>query len=318
VSQNTNTTRVNLLIEQYELSKESLAKDDPYGNASEMTRVNERILLHRGIFNKMLSLGMDDLNEQQRIYKDEFLPAFSPYKNHFIQSAQKIMRVDNEENRHQFEIATKQYYQALDLLLKYQQIMAEAFLMYNRVNRNDFNERFGYVEAQNEILKDEVDFFKKKVNEVSLHLADKKMKSLKGHEISIQAIAEHYEKAYEDSYGRFWGWVKNIFRKSDRAKEIEFLNTISKHTDCEEPIRVQAAALVHNKILASELFGKGSQLAKVLENFLTGKDMEQGNLVQFLDDHEEIKGIMPESLTEYFEEHQEDYNKERTNTISFQ
>ncbi|OEH46418.1 hypothetical protein lpari_02757 [Legionella parisiensis] len=38
----------------------------------------------------------------------------------------------------------------------------------------------------------------------------------------------------------FWRWVKDLFQKSDRAQEINFLNAVSTHHGCNELIRAQA------------------------------------------------------------------------------
>ncbi|WP_454780610.1 hypothetical protein [Legionella sp. WA2022007384] len=282
-----------------------------------MERINERIALHL-MYNEMAE--KDSWYEQQTLYTTKFLPAFYKYKDRFIQSAEQIMQEDNPNNKRQFEIGTKQYYQALKLLRNCQLVINESLFMYNRVNGEHFEQKIEFLQTQYKLLEEEVNIFKTKVNEVSFHFEDKKMKYFKDQEISLPTIATKYEKAYEDSYGRFWGWIKSLFQKSDRVQELKFLKTISEHSDCDKLIQVQAATLVHNKIRASELFGRGSQLALILESFLKGKDPEvgeHGNLVQFLQDHEEIKKLMPKSLKEYFEENQQEYNQGIINAVRF-
>lgn len=190
--------------------------------------------------------------------------------------------------------------------------MASDLASAGRFLGGQFQEQIKYLNEQYKFLEQEIDSYK---TEICSLFEKKIINSLGKHnEISIKSIASLYEDAYTQSWGD-WAWIKKLFRNSDRAQEIKFLNLLSEHKDCDELIRVQAAALVHNKILDSELFGRRSQLGKLLGKFLEGKappEGEHGNLAKFLELHEDIKESMPESLKLYFKVNQQEY---RANTV---
>ncbi len=270
----------------------------------------------------------DDWAIKQQDYQ-ELSKAFSVHQKNFYDCAEKIVsKGATLSNRQEFEKATRQYYKALELLQQCQLNMANALLQHKRTEKSNFGNRVSFLELQFEVLDTGVTNFKNKIQDVAKKLADKQMKTpIKGETVnlenSIPVIAAHYKQAYDESYGvsGFWRWIKNIFQKSDRAKEIEFLNAVSTHVKCNELVRAQAVALVHNKILDSEMFGKGSQLGKLLGNLLEGQVLDKKgaheNLAQFLEANKDLKGMMPENLKEYFDENQKDYDSEIINTVKF-
>ncbi|MCW8398287.1 hypothetical protein OQJ26_05720 [Legionella sp. PATHC038] len=310
MSQNPNLTQVQLLIENLEKTWESIADCNPYQNTSKMDRVNDRIGSIRVVTNDITQKAFWD--EQQELYKT-LLPEFNRLKQQFSHALNNLLQVNNKVHKEQFERAVKNYYQGLKALKFCQLIMAESLSHPNRLKGEQFPKRIEFLNEQYEFLKQEIESYKTNI----CLLGDKKIGNYIGkhNETSLKSIASLYEDAYTQSWGD-WAWIKKYFRNSDRAQEIEFLNRLSRQQDCDELMQVQAAALIHNKILASEFYGSSSQLGKLLGKFLEGKEHpegEYGNLAEFLEQHVDIKESMPESLKLYFEENQE---KRSANTIS--
>ncbi|MCW8410032.1 hypothetical protein OQJ13_13710 [Legionella sp. PATHC035] len=310
MSQNPSLTQVQLLIENLKKTWKSIADCNPYQDTSKMERVNDRIGSIRVVTNDITQKAFWD--EQQELYKT-LLPEFNRLKQQFSHALNNLLQVDNKVHKQQFERAVKNYYQGLKALKFCQLIMADSLSHPNRLQGEKFPERIKFLNEQYEFLKQEIESYKTNI----CLLGDKKIgNSLSKHnEISLKSIASLYEDAYTQSWGD-WAWIKKYFRNSDRAQEIEFLNQLSKQVDCDELIQVQAAALVHNKILDSEFFGSRSQLGKLLGKFLKEKEHPEGeydNLADFLERHKDIKNVMPESLKLYFKENQE---KRSENTVS--
>lgn len=81
---------------------------------------------------------------------------------------------------------------------------------------------------------------------------------------AITQLHDDYEQAYRDSHRNgFWRWVKNLFRKSDRVREIVFLQQVSAAQGCTDSMRLEAIQLLRAKI-ATETFGGGSKLSRIL------------------------------------------------------
>ncbi|WP_392537669.1 hypothetical protein [Legionella sp. 227] len=314
MSQNSNETQVQLLIENLKKTWKSIADCNPYQNTSKMQRVNDRIGLIRVVTNDITQRAFWD--NQQELYKT-LLPEFNRLKEQFTQALNNLLQVDNKVHKEQFERAVKNYYQGLKALKFCQLIMADSLSHPNRLKGEKFPERINFLNEQYEFLKQEIESYKTNI----CLLFEKKIISPIGkhNEISIKSIASLYEDAYRQSWGD-WTWIKKLFRKSDRDQEIQFLNRLSEQQDCDELIQVQAAALVRDKILASEFFGTNSQLGKLLGKFLEGKEPlegKHGNLAQFLEKHKDLKESMPKSLKLYFEENQAKYSEKTADKFSF-
>ncbi|HHT0592685.1 TPA: hypothetical protein ACTXXA_003610 [Legionella anisa] len=319
-----NRVRVMTLIGKIKAAAESLAEMGFTVESSEESIQNIANNLKRE----------SDWDEKVKKYQKFSIPQ-TQHKDHFHECAKKILISNTTSNNrqlfekilirgtknsstHAFEKATRQYSEVLKLLLQCQLDMAEALLKPDHTENYSFNYWIKLLEFQFEAIDNEVNDFKEKVQNVSVKLADTQVKTLKGEPVnlknSISEIATHYEQVYDQSYGesKFWRLIKKIFQKSDRDKEIKFLNAVSANKECNELIRAQAVALVHNKILASEMFGKGSQLLLLLKRLLENSDQvekaDQENLIQFLESNEDIKKMMPNSLKEYFEANQREYN----------
>jgi hypothetical protein len=158
--------------------------------------------------------------------------------------------------------------------------------------------------------------FKQGLDEATIEVAVKLMtdpdkKTIPDLKTFIPHIKLIYDNAYKNS--NFWGfkmmgavgWLKSVFRKSERYEEIEFLDAISMDTRCTESIRAEAIKLVKMKIHSTETFGAGSKLATILENVPgnntsgASKSTEKG-LDQFLKEPPKFK--MPASLRAYYED----------------
>lgn len=164
------------------------------------------------------------------------------------------------------------------------------------------------------------DLYKKRVQEVSLAVADHKLRNIKdGERINLKEVIPHitevYKQAYKEAHNPFWRWIKDRFRNSDRTKEIDFLNKVSEQEGCTEFIRHQAACLVYKKIIDTEAFGvrtklgEGSKLAKLLEGAIKGKpDIVDGDedLFNFLN-NKDLQDAIPESLRIYLAVNTSDY-----------
>ncbi|QLZ68166.1 hypothetical protein FOLKNPGA_00944 [Legionella sp. PC1000] len=175
-------------------------------------------------------------------------------------------------------------------------------------------------------LQDDISSYKKKVEEVAFAVADHQLRNIqKGEKVRLNEVIPHikavYDKAYEDEHNPFWRWIKSKFKKSDRAKEVEFLNQISKHPQCSESIRLQAIRLVHDKIIHEEMFGKegkvykGSKLGKLFERVL-GKgdffaDKDGATLVDFIKENN-LNDAIPDGLKDYLAKTDPEYGKSVT------
>lgn len=244
---------------------------------------------------------------------------FEKYQRSFTQTAQNIIKNgDVGKNKEDFENAAKQYYAALVSLVECQQNIAEALGSEGRPGKSSFNDRFQFIHDQYEEQKQRINAFRDTAQKVSISLADRQVEApIRGAAVNlataIPAIAAQYQKKYDDYGSGFWGWIKGLFKNSDRDQEINFLNEVSKCQDCNEIIRAQAVNLVHNKIIATEWFGKGSNLANILDGLsqgtITHKRDEHGGLTEFLRKHPEIQ--MPENLNTYMVENEANYQNDQ-------
>lgn len=162
------------------------------------------------------------------------------------------------------------------------------------------------------------------VNRAVQNMGEHQLTSIKkGEDVRLNEIIPNIKSAYDRAYDQhnpFWKWVKQLFQKSDRAKEINFLNALSEHKECSEFVRFQAIRLVHGKI-QTEWFGEGSKLGKMLGGLLdNGKFFVDKNsdetLVNFLEQHEELKELMPDSLKDYLAEQDKEYKDVARNVFS--
>ncbi|KTD18290.1 hypothetical protein [Legionella jordanis] len=231
--------------------------------------------------------------------------------------------VDDPESYKRFELAVTHYFRALDACQNAQEALGKK--LEQQVKKNDFEEKHRDLAKEVTVLTTRIQSFQKQLEEFTLHLIEIQMEQPKeGRRIPLQAALQNlkkgYERAYDNSYGLsgFWRWLKNLFQKSDRMQEINFLATLSALPDCCDPVRYQAMALVHNKIIESESFGGGSKLKQILAN-LSGIQLSYNKsdptLAIFLDKHQELYGQMPVSLQEYYNSHRGEYNQK--GSVSF-
>ncbi|WP_454780424.1 hypothetical protein [Legionella sp. WA2022007384] len=221
-------------------------------------------------------------------------------------AAKSIKEGGFKEKKEEFEKSTMQYYAAL-------KVFSECHLGIHNQSISMVN-----LEKEHKTLAGNITSYKNTLEEVALAIADHQLRDIEeGEEVRLEEVIPHvkkvYEQAYHDEHKSFWRWIKiNVLRQSDRVQEIDFLNSISQHPDCNEFIRLQAARLVHDKIIATERFGKNSKLAQQL-----GEVTEKGHvsfdensptkLVTFLyDNHLDDK--IPDSLKEYLKQNREKYD----------
>jgi hypothetical protein len=174
-------------------------------------------------------------------------------------------------------------------------------------------ERIAYMGNQQRELKENIGEYKKQVTDVAVAIADHQLSNnmIKGESVNLKDVIPRIKLAYDNAYTNdHWAltkWIKSWFTKSDRAQEINFLDQISKHPDCTEFIRLQAACLVRDKIYQTEMFGNwfggGSKLGRLLDGVVgKGKFTIDTNTHENLVDFIKTKGLsnqMPKSLKEY-------------------
>lgn len=91
-----------------------------------------------------------------------------------------------------------------------------------------------------------------------------------GHYLST--LPERYKSTYRKTHLNtgFWGFscinfmIKNTFKRSSREDEVNFIQTIASHSECTDHIRLGLVFVLDNKIKEKEIYGDGSQLAKLL------------------------------------------------------
>lgn len=164
----------------------------------------------------------------------------------------------------------------------------------------------GRGEIEKELLKLQTNIlsYKKTLESVSVAIADHQLRDIgEGEIIRLDKLIPYLHKVYDNVYQEknpILRKIKNALKNSDRIKEIEFLNELSKDPECTESIRFQAICLVRNKI-KTEFFGKGSTLRKLLES-IDEKSIEKNGeekLSQFISTHSNLMNKMPQSLIEF-------------------
>lgn len=222
-----------------------------------------------------------------------------------------------DESKKNFEELTMRYYVAL-------KVVSDCLLHMAAQKRTHGWKSTLKIDELHTKLKDDIASYQSTVNSVAVAVADHQLRNIKEGEKEkvrldevIPHIKEVYDRAYHDAHNPFWRWIKGKFIKSDRAKEIDFLNQISQHPECSESIRLQAIRLVHDKIVQAEMFGKegkifkGSKLSKLFERVIEKGAIEKDkdeSLADFMDRHN-LREVMPESLKNYLAEHDSDYRK---------
>jgi hypothetical protein len=217
----------------------------------------------------------------------------------------------------EWERAVKRYLNALEVCWQCQEKLKDE--LNKSIGKKEFKERHGQLQPLVAQLSDKISEFKIEIQSSSIKMVEKKLPNLsEGTKLNLQAamtgLQSFYKKAYDEAYGikGFWRWIKDLFQKSDRAKEINFLGAISAHENASDALRVQAISLVHNKILESEMFGEGSKLKHILERLSKAKvggGEDEESLAEFLARHEDIYAKMPQRLKQYYLENKEDYSK---------
>lgn len=162
----------------------------------------------------------------------------------------------------------------------------------------------GELEGEFSKLQENISSYKKTLESVAVAIADHQLRDIReGENIRLDALIPYLQKVYDNVYQEknpFLRKIKNALKNSDRVKEIEFLNDLSKDPECTESIRFQAICLVRNKI-KTEFFGKGSTLRKLLESIdeqSIEKDSDE-KLSQFISTRPNLMNKMPQSLIEF-------------------
>ncbi|WP_133138243.1 hypothetical protein [Legionella tucsonensis] len=266
-----------------------------------------------------------DLKDKKEIGEMEgeytkLIRAFGEIKLHFENAAKAILEGNcTDTSKEKFEERAMHYYTALQVVSGCQLHIAEQMRIQQK------RTIMIRVETLHEKLKKDIDSYHNTVESVALEVADHQLRNInKGEKVSLDEVIPHikavYDRAYHDAHNPFWRWIKNRFIKSDRTKEIEFLNQISKHPQCNESIRLQAIRLVHDKIIKTEMFGKegkiykGSKLGKLLERVIENKNVEKDKdetLVDFINKND-LNDAIPDGLKDYLAKTYLEYGKSIT------
>ncbi|AWN74003.1 hypothetical protein LEAN103870_00130 [Legionella anisa] len=268
---------------------------------------------------QVISKTLQSKNDWGKMIKEygRLQEQFNAIQSRFTDAVENVV-----EDKKEFEEATKQYYAALLVMTDCQVYMANA--LGKRLKKDDTEERINLLKNESQTLSKNIEAFKMNVNRAVQNMGEHQLTSIKkGEDVRLNEIIPNIKSAYDRAYDQhnpFWKWVKQLFQKSDRAKEINFLNALSEHKECSEFVRFQAIRLVHGKI-QTEWFGEGSKLGKMLGGLLdNGKFFVDKNsdetLVNFLEQHEELKELMPDSLKDYLAEQDKEYKDVARNVFS--
>jgi hypothetical protein len=275
--------------------------------------------------------GIDELGNKVRQEKhwQEKLNKFYQIKgrvSHFEQSYHKardqLLNADapTKQDEDNFEIATRQYHKMLDVWHTCLGNVTDSLGENGRLSKDTFPKRLELGRQEHTKWRDELEKFNTDLADVSNKIADKQFKNPANKmTVNLKAAIENLSTTYESSYdtygkkGSFWRWIKEVFKKSDRVKEIHFLQVVSESHGCTDSIRHQALTLVCDKIKQNERFGKTSQLEKILISLTTtslvvSKD-DASNLTGFLASDPTIKASMPAKLSAFFDKNQDEYSK---------
>ncbi|HHT0593238.1 TPA: hypothetical protein ACTXXA_002009 [Legionella anisa] len=260
--------------------------------------------------------GTDDTSQIESEHL-KLIRQFGKIKLDFENAAKVIISGNyTDASKENFEKLTMQYYVAL-------KVVSDCLLHMAQQKRIHAWTSTLKVDGLHTKLKGDIASYQNTVNSVAIAVADHQLRGIKEGEkekVRLDEIIPHikavYDKAYHDAHNPFWRWIKNIFKKSDRAQEVEFLNQISQHPQCTESVRLQAMRLVHNKIMETEVFGKegkvfkGSKLGKLFEGVLKKGDFfvekDDQTLVDFISTHD-LKDKIPDSLKDYLMQTDETY-----------
>ena len=260
-----------------------------------------------------------------------FLAEYKEVKSELDTVVRTIKQTVNKQTIQEFARLTLKFYTALNVVNQCQGHLAHSFKSDDNllVDRND-SLSIDLVMQQAELNR-HIKEYKDVMTNVSVIIADHQLSNVNVPEIVIlKEIIPQIQKVYDDAYKKeypWMGWFKKLFKKSDRAKEIDFLNTLSQDWACDENIRAQAVSLVHNKILKTETFGGNSRLATLLDTLLFNyrqsplsaqkeEKEEYNKLVAFLGQYPSIESTMPTSLQKYLGDHSEYEFKPKTSWFS--
>lgn len=273
---------------------------------------------------KILDKKAHDNWDQMHSDLAEFLLKIAEFRQQFETAKEDLLSEASELSHQNYENASLNYLYCLELRSLCHKKMAEALLVDKRTEKPSFADRFNLLLSEQNLLKQDVQEFKLSLEKAALDLAEKQIEQpVENQKISLSAaianLNNSYQKAYDKNYGvsSFWRWIKDLFKKSDRVKEVQFLSALSSHSECTDGIRCQAISLVHNKILADELFGQGSKLKTILGNLGKAKidtDEDNSTLANFLENHSDLRELMPKHLASYYDKHSQDYS-EKNNAI---
>jgi hypothetical protein len=209
----------------------------------------------------------------------------------------------NESLFERLELVAEGYLRYLENLHECQQKWIEVYE--NRPNNPEYDED-DYLDILSKIecLQKNIVKFSTDLGECATYLSERGLRvspSEKSLEASLENLNTSYQAAYQ-SMSSFWRWIKQLFQRSERNLEIQFLTVLSATEGCTDSIRVRAVELVHNKIM-DEYYGSGSRLKDLLGALALKRDSvemgEENELSTFLNDHPELK--MPPELAIHYD-----------------
>ncbi|OEH46417.1 hypothetical protein lpari_02756 [Legionella parisiensis] len=203
------------LKQQIQEVKRSLAQDKAPSQKSGLTSVflESTQMLHIRHAAEHIK-RQSNWSDKQEGYNKHLLDEFAKHKKRFTDSAQKMISEGSEkENKKEFETATKQYQEALNILLDCQLHLTEKLGEKRRLKDKNTDERIQFLEKQYETAQEEVESFKKKIEEVSLTLVERHVTSpAKGEVLTLEKvipqIKSQYKQAYDKAYGESGHGIK--------------------------------------------------------------------------------------------------------------
>ncbi|WED44239.1 hypothetical protein [Legionella cardiaca] len=302
-----NGRSINALVSQYTVffkqqpeSRTLLGEALNFRHQASLLQINEL---------EQVTLGKKDWKKVVKGY-EEILNLVHQYKKDFNDAQNLLLEKDSRKNRENLEEKALKYLRSLEAAQNCQKKLATML--------NDSIVNLQYLETQQKWLNTEISIFNKTLNNLAFAIAERQITSLRKENIDLKTtlanLHQHYTSAYDSNYGvgTFWRWLKNIFQKSERNQEINFLAAVSHHKDCTDAQRMQVIALVHDKIMTCEFFGQNSKLQGILTKLLgttVGFKKDEHSLAELLDQDEALRNAMPESLRNFYNENKEDYRK---------
>ncbi|KTC85920.1 hypothetical protein [Legionella drozanskii] len=224
------------------------------------------------------------------------------YRDEFKALKSKILAERRDEDESSYNVIFDRFELAAERYLRHLEIRHECLKKWIKVyeeGEEDMNPhaQYGHLEYFIRGLQNEIDDFHNHLYDCYLYFSEDSLEEPLPEE-NLDEILETLHNSYKASYQAMnflWRLIKQFFQRSERDQEIEFLATLSKTEGCTDSIRMDAIALVHNKIAnetfgSETTFGSGSRLREILANLFAQKEdtvemSEEDELSLFINEH---------------------------------